>query len=218
MLKKISAKQDQKLDAAIRAQFATDVIDLYRARMAGQMTTHPDPDVRAVAFGLVALKQALTQATERALQRHPNDPQVLVYTGVAAADEIITALTTTGRRKHPLLKHIDGLKTSVHLATPGTDQKRREMFAGVVLAYQDTAKIKQWDASRAVAAGIIAKDFPVNAGQLRQWVRRNGRAARTYADRFLVEAAKVPAELYSETDRILIVGREALFTLLVVPS
>src|SRR5258705_8925563 len=88
MLKKVTAKQDKKIEAAIRAQFATDVIELYRARMAGQEATHPDPEVCAVAFGLVALKQGI----EPALQKHRNNPQALVYTGAVVADEIINAL------------------------------------------------------------------------------------------------------------------------------
>jgi hypothetical protein len=176
MLKKISAKQDQKLDAAIRAQFATDVIGLYHARMTGQPETHPNPDVRAVAFGLVSLKQAI----EPALQQYRDNPEALIYTGVAVADEIINALTTTGRRDHPLWKHIDGLQTSMHLPTPGK-QRHREMFAGVALAYQEAAGGSLSKATKAVCDGIKAKDFVVNHKQLAKWVERNEKAARAHA-------------------------------------
>jgi hypothetical protein len=98
------------------------------------------------------------------------------------------------------------------------------MFAGVVLAYQQTAGVTQctqWEASRAVCDGIKSPDFPYTDGQLRQWARRNDKAARKYAEQFLQDAAKIEAEVpgrYSETERILIAGREALFPLLVIPS
>lgn len=214
MLKKIATKQDQKIEAAARAQFATDIIELYRARLAGQPATHSNPDVRAVAFGLVALKQAI----EPALHKHRNDPEALIYTGALVADGIIDALTTG--RNHPLWDHIAALQTATYRpGGPGIyEQRRIEMFAGLVLAYQETADVAQWEASRAVSAGIEAPDFPVTAGQLRQWTRRNEKAARTYADRFLAAAVDVPADIYSETERILIVGREALYALLVIPS
>jgi hypothetical protein len=213
MLKKITRKQDQKIEAAARAQFATDIIDLYRARMAGQPATHPDAEVREVAFGLVALKQAI----EPFLHKHRNDPQALIYTGALVADGIIDALTTG--RDHPLWKHIGALQTATYRpGAPGAyDQQRRAMFAGVVLAYQETAGVSRTKASIAVCEGIKAKDFPVTPGQLRKWIERNDKAARTYADRFLADAADVP-DRYSETERILIAGREAMFPLLVVPS
>jgi hypothetical protein len=215
MAKTITTKQDQKIEAAARAQFAADVIGLYRARLAGKPETHPDPEVRAVAFGLIALKQAIAPV----LHRHQNDPQALVYTGAVMADGIIEALTT-GRG--PLWKLIGALKTEQYRPGKAPDPqevKRREMFAGLILAYQETACIDQWDAARAVADGIKAQDFPATAGQLRQYARRNsGAAAREHADRFLADAVKIPADTYSETERILIAGREAMFPLLVVPS
>jgi hypothetical protein len=217
MLKKVTAKQDKKIEAAARAQFATDINELYRARMAGQPATHPDPEVRAVAFGLVAFKQAIKPF----LHKYRNDPEALAATGVIVADEIINTLTTTGRRDHPLWKHIDALQTSMHLATPGANVQRiREMFSGVVLAYQE--KItggKQWPAARAVCEGINAADFPYNAGQLRQWARQND--GRKYAKQFLRDAAIISFDVpgrYSEAERILIAGREALYPLLVIPS
>jgi hypothetical protein len=214
MLKKITTKQDQKIEAAARAQFATDVIELYRAKMAGQTASHPDAEVRAVAFGLVALKQAI----EPALHRHRNDPQALIYTGAIAADGIIDALTTG--RDHPLWTHIAALQTATYRpGAPGIhEQQRRAMFAGVVLAYQETAGVTLTKASIAVCEGIKAKDFPVTPGQLRKWVERNDTAARTYADRFLADAVDVPEDVYSKTERILIVGREAMVSILVVPS
>lgn len=100
MLKKLTTKQDQKIEAEARAQFATDIIELYRARLAEEtVTPHPDPEVRAVAYGLVALKQAIAPH----LLQHRNDPHALIYTGVVMADGIIDALTTG--RNHPLWKH-----------------------------------------------------------------------------------------------------------------
>jgi hypothetical protein len=216
MLKKLTTtKQDQKIEAAARAQFAADVIGLYRARLAGKLDTHSDPEVRAVAFGLIALKQAIAPV----LHQHRNDPQALVYTGAVMADGIIEALTT-GRG--PLWRLVGALQTEPYRPgkAPGPQEvKRREMFAGLVLAYQETACIPQWEAARAVADGIKAQDFPATAGQVRQYARRNnGAAARTHADRLLARALEIPADRYSETERLLIAGREALFPLVVIPS
>jgi hypothetical protein len=213
MLKKISAKQDQKLDAAIRAQFATDVIDLFRARMAGKPAKHPDPDVRAVAFGLVSLKQHI----EPTLQKYRDNPEALIYTGVTVADEIISALTTTGRRDHPLWKHIGGMQTSMHLPTPGK-QRHREMFAGVALAYQEAAGGSLSKATRAVCEGIKAKDFVVNPKQLAKWVERNEKAARAHAKRFLADAKALGGPAAALPRCVMIVGRKAMSPLVVVPS
>jgi hypothetical protein len=227
MPKKISAKQDQKIEAEAQANFATDVIELYRARMAGQPAVpHPDADVRAVAFGLVALKQAIAPH----LHQHRNDPHALVYTGVVMADGIIEALITG---HGPLWRHIGALQTETYRpsAAPGAHEMQcREMLSGLVLAYQETAGVKQWKAARAVAEGIKAQDFPFTAGQLGKWIDRaggNSAAVRKYADKFLADADEqafrrcfLPAGkiMPPDTERILIVGREAMFSILVVPS
>jgi len=213
MLKKLTAKQDQKIEAEARAQFATDVINLYHAKMERSEDTHPDPDVRAVACGLAALKQAI----DPVLQRHQHNPEVLIRTGAAAANEIINALTTTGRRDHPLWKHICSLQTSLHLATPGA-QQRRTMFAGIALAYQEAAGGDLRPATVAVSASINAPDFPVNAEQLRQWVRRNEKAARVHAKRFLADAKALGGPAGSLPHCVIIVGRKAMKPLLVIPS
>jgi hypothetical protein len=214
MLNKLTMKQARKVEAEARAKFATDVINLYRARLAGQPETHPDAEVRAVAFGLIALKQAIAPV----LHQHRDDPHALVYTGAVLADGIIDALTT-GRG--PLWTLIKALETETYRpsAAPGAhEMQRREMFAGLVLAYQETTCSNQTEAARAVAEGIRSKDFPVTAGQIRQWARRNTAAARKHADRFLADADGIPADRYSEPERILIAGREAMFPVLVVPS
>jgi hypothetical protein len=215
MLKKLTTtKQDQKIEAAARAKFAMEVLELYHARLAGKQETHPDPEVRAVAFGLITLKQAIAPV----LHQHRNDPHALVYTGAVMADGIIEALIT-GRG--PLWKLIGALQTETYRpgAAPGPhEMKCREMFAGLVLAYEETACVPQREAARAVADGIKAPDFPVNADLIRQWARRNPVAAREHADRFLADAAAIPADRYSETERILIAGREALFPMVVMPS
>jgi hypothetical protein len=93
------------------------------------------------------------------------------------------------------------------------------MFSGLVLAYQEITGAKQWPAARAVWEGIKAADLPYTAGQLRRWARDND--GRKYAKQFLQDAARIGIEVpgrYSEAERILIAGREALFPLLVIPS
>ena len=112
------------------------------------------------------------------------------------------------------------LQTAIYRpGAPGVhEQQRREMFSGVVVAYQEATGLSLRKASVAVCEGIKAQDFPVTAEQLRKWVERNEKAARTNADRILADAANIPADLYSETERILIAGREAMFSILVVPS
>jgi hypothetical protein len=213
MLKKITTKQDQKIEAAARAQFATDVIGLYDAFIAGRPGCHPDPDVRTVAFGLVALKQAV----ELLSRKHRNNQEALIASGAPVADEIITALTTTARRDHPLWKHIGSLQTSPHRATAG-QQRRREMFAGVALAYQQASGCKLRSATVAVCGGIRAKDFPVNPEQLRKWVERNEKAASAHANRFLADAKALGGPAAALPRCVIIAGRNAMRALLVVPA
>jgi hypothetical protein len=101
------------------------------------------------------------------------------------------------------------------------------MLAGVALAYQQAAGCKLRPATRMVCEGFIAPDFPVDSELLRKWVERNRDAARKHAKRFLADAHEQVFR-YSflhageimppETERVLIVGREALVALIVVPS
>jgi hypothetical protein len=244
-LKKITAKQDEKIDATARAEFSTKINKLYHARMAGQPATDPDPDpdVRGVAFGLVALKQALLQAIKPFLRKYRNDPEArkeaLVARGYIVADGIITALTTTGRRDHPLWKHIDSLQTSSERATAGANQRRRwEMLAGVAIAYQEaTGGGSLRAATRAVCESIQAKDFPVNPEQLRKRMDRHdkaaNKAAKQYAKIFLAEAKAIgrsargqsigldpiwPKPAAALPQCVIIVGRKALSPFLVIPS
>jgi hypothetical protein len=213
MLKKITTKQDQKIEAAARAQFATDVIDLYQAKMAGRPDTRSDPKVRTVAIGLAALKQAVDLLSHK----HRNNPEALIASGAPVADEIITALTTTARADHPLWKYIAGLRTSLHRATAG-QQRRREMFAGVALAYKDAVGGSLRGATEAVCKGIRAPDFPVNPEQLRKWVDRNEKAARVHANRFLADAKALGGPAAALPRCVIIAGRNAMRAILVVPS
>jgi hypothetical protein len=214
MPKKITTKQDQKIEAAARAQFATDVISLYNATIAGRRAPrHPDPDVRTVAFGLVALKQAV----ELASRKHRNNREALIASGAPVADEIITALTTTARRDHPLWKHIGSLQTSPHRATAGR-QQRWEMLAGVALAYQEASDGSLRGATRAVCEGIPATDYPVNPEKLRKWVDRNEKAARVHANQFLADAKALGGPAAALPRCVIIAGRNAMGALLVVPS
>jgi hypothetical protein len=212
---KSNEKQDQAFEAAARAQFATDVIKLYKAALNNQVETCADSslEVRQVAFGLVALRQAL----DPYLHKYRNDPLRFAAAGGWEATAILDALTSG--RDHALWKHIDGIRSALY--RPGAappvqqEQQRREMLAGVVLAYQEKTGSSRREAARAVCAGIKSPDFPFSADQLRKWVDRyNG---ETHAKRFLIEAADVP-DCDSDGERILIVGRATLHGLLAVPG
>jgi hypothetical protein len=215
MLKKTAANQDEQLEAPAREQFAADVIKLYTAALAGQLAGCADSsiEIRRVGFGLVALRQAL----DPFLHKFRNDPVRMAAAGGFEALAILDALTSG--RDHPIWKHVDGLRSGRYrpgaAAAVEQERHRRAMLVGVVLAYQEKTGVSQRAAVQAVVDGIKSPDFPLTFEQLRGWVKRND--GKTHAKRFLIDSAYVD-DCPDDGERIMVVGREALHALLVVPA
>jgi hypothetical protein len=210
----VKSSEDDHFKADKRAKFAADVIKLYDAALNGQLDacTESSLEVRQVAFGLVALRQAL----DPHLEKHRNNPLRLAAAGALEAVAILDALTSG--RDHPVWMHIDALKSARYrpgAAPPGEqEQKRRAMLAGAVLAYKKAAAVSSIrKAAEAVCEGIRSNDFPFSPDQLRQWTRRND--GGPHAKQFLEDAANVSD---CAGERVLVVARQALHALLSVPA
>jgi hypothetical protein len=88
--------------------------------------------------------------------------------------------------------------------------KRRELFAGVTLAYCQAAAVSERQAASKVADGITWEDHRFSEHQIKGWVRRNRPEAERLSQQFLIEAAGLPTS-HSLADRVLGVGRAAIF-------
>jgi hypothetical protein len=173
----ISEKEDQAFEDNEHAQFATDVIKLYGATIAGKLADHGNADsddVRSVAFGLATLKQAV----DYFLQRCPDE--LVAAHGLHHANAILEALTTPGM--HPVWRHIkalQGRKYMPHLAPDvATIQTIRDMLGGIVLAYKEASGVDSvLKAAEAVADGIKPAAFKFSADQARKWASRETREA-----------------------------------------
>jgi hypothetical protein len=211
----VKKSKDERFEADIRSEFATKVHALYKARLARiPVTIAYEPDVRRVAYGLVALRQAL----DHFLEHHRKEPMRLAAGGVFEADDILAALVSG--TAHPISKYLQSLKSSGqrHSRPPPSqrEQSIRAMLAGAVLAYEKTGSSRE-EAAKAVSAGIRTAERKFSAGQLKQWIVRNGEAPAWFAGQFAADAVMVP-DCDSAGERILIVAREALDPLLAVPA
>jgi hypothetical protein len=208
-LKEIS---DDKSHTELRAEFGTQVIDLYKAAVAGKLAEHGNADsgdVRAVAFGLIALRNAV----DHFLQSHPGE--ALHASGMYQANAILEALTTPSA--HPIWSYISSLQSQrVHLAPSGaTVQKIRDMIGGIVLAYKQASGAKSVKkAADAVHDRIKPPDFPFSADLARKWAARED--AEGMARRFLAYSDEVP-DCDSPAERVLIIGCRELFPLVTSP-
>lgn len=89
------------------ADFAEQVLALYKSTLSkADRRPSRKPDVRRVAFGLVALRQAL----DHFLALHQKDPVRLAAAGAYEADDILTALTSG--TAHPIRKYVKSLNSS----------------------------------------------------------------------------------------------------------
>lgn len=196
------------------AHFATKVHALYKARINGTpVSAVYEADVRSVAHGLVALRQAL----DHFLELHRKNPLRLTAAGGFEADDILAALTTG--TAHPIWQYLRSLRSAGerHSRPPPSkrEQTIRAMMAGAVLAYEKTGSNRE-DAAKAVSAGIRTAERKFSAGQLKQWIVRNHNAP-WFAGQFVADAVLVP-NCDSAGERVLIVAREALHPLLAIPA
>jgi hypothetical protein len=211
-VKKLS--EDARAEAEERAKFAEQVTTLYRSTLAKtDRGTGNDPDVRRVAFGLVALRQSL----DHFLETHRQNPLRRTAAGAYEADDILTALTNG--TAHPIRKYLESLWSAGdrHNRPPPAARERtiRSMLAGAVLAYEGTGTTRV-AAAAAVSVGIRSAERSFRPGQLQKWIQRSDDAS-LFADQFAAGAALV-SFCDSPTERILIVAREALHPLLALPE
>jgi len=178
-----------KFEIARRAKFATDVIRICDAEIAGKLNDQElsaDRDVRKVAFGLIALRQATTYFLEK-FKNHPNDAR-LPESALVDAAAILDALTTG--KGHPVWDHIEALQTRKYRSGAAlsvkTETMRRRMVAGLVLAYKQATGVTINKAAHTVADGIKSDDFSFNGDQLRKWVAHDD--GQEFADQFLSDA------------------------------
>jgi hypothetical protein len=188
------------------AAFVKRMLDLYAAALDGSSDNHPedDRDVRTVAFGLAGITQAINDRKAK----YGNDR--LLEAGVFQASDIVDAIT--GGFGHPVWKFIDGVRRYRTGRAIGVDSemKRRELFAGITLAYCQAAEVSEREGACKVAAGITWEDHRFSEDQIRTWIRRNRPEAERQSEHFLAEAAGLPPQ-HSLADRVLGVGRAAIF-------
>jgi predicted neutral ceramidase superfamily lipid hydrolase len=175
-------------------------------RSTGASDNHPedDRDIRTVAFGLAAITQAIND------RKAKYDQFRLVEGGIPLASDIVDAITRG--LSHPVWTFIDHVRRYRTGRAIGVDSemKRREMFAGITLAYCHAAEVSQREGTSKVANGITWEDHRFSEHQIKGWIRRNRPEAEKLSRDFLDEAARLsPRD--SLADRVLAVGRSAIF-------
>jgi hypothetical protein len=188
--------------------FVKRVLDLYAAALDGTSDNHPedDRDVRTVAFGLAAITQALNDRKAK----YGHDQFRLVEGGIPHGSDIVDAIT--GGFSHPVWKFIDHVRRYRTGRPIGGDSemKRRELFAGITLAYCAAAGVSERKGISEVAHGITWEDHQFTEHQIKDWIRRNRPEAERLSQHFLAEAAGLPPS-HSLADRVLGVGRVAIY-------
>jgi hypothetical protein len=187
--------------------FARRVVALYHAALDGTSDNHfeDDREVRAVAFGLAAITQALNDRKAKYIEPR------LVEGGVPHAFDIVDGIMRGFA--HPVWKFIDGIRhyKGGRPAAGEASIRLRELFAGVALAYRTANPgMNISDAAASVADGITWEDHRFSEDQIRTWIRRNRPEAEKLSQHFLAEAAGLSSQ-HSLADRVLGVGRAAIF-------
>ena len=124
-----------------------------------------------MALGLVVLREGCDR---RADELSRTSPTRRAQSAIPDAFGIIDALTTGSN--HPIRRHISSLnKLKYHQRAPDdrVEQNRRQLVVGLILAYQEAAKVKPPEALKIVYAAC--KDFiGLTPGAVRKWVERLG--------------------------------------------
>jgi hypothetical protein len=205
--------EDNRFEAELRAEFGKQVIELYEATLAGNRSLETgDLEVRRVAYGLVALRQAV----DYFFQQYRNDQLRLCEMGMYEADEILSALETG--TAHPIRRYLKSKAISKRPTASKREVTIRSMLAGAVLAYEkiEGCQTRQ-DAAQAVSSGIRSDDRAFSAGQLLKFIERDEIGAIRFRDRFTADRF-LTANCGVRSERLLAIVRESLHPLLVVPN
>jgi hypothetical protein len=186
--------------------FVKRVLALYAAALDGSSDDHSedDRDVRSVAFGLAGIKQALDDRKAK----YGNDR--LLEAGIFQASDIVDAITLG--KGHPVWDFIDGVRRYRTGRPIGVDSemKRREVLAGITLAYCQAAGVSERVGAAHEAKGVKWEDHQFSEHQIKSWIRRNRPEAEKLSQHFLAEAGGLSPR-HSLADRVLGVGRAAIF-------
>jgi hypothetical protein len=201
-------KPNGKTGAADAPQFASDVIEAYKAAIAGMSRQRKfSREVRQAAYGLAALRQASDYFRE-----HLEDDQDITRLPSSAlmdAAGILDALTSG--QDHPIWRHIDGVR-SAH--RPGrqskarTEQIRQSIAGGLVLALQEAGKLSGRQAAEAIISRVQSTDFSFTFDQLRKWAKHDD--ARKIAEDF-IRTARNNQGTESLCERVMIAGHTAIY-------
>jgi hypothetical protein len=192
------------------ADFAERVLALYRAALAGNADRHTEQDieVRSVAFGLTALKQAIDDRKFK----YQRDRMRLMESGVYQALDIIEALTTG--QGHPLWRFVAGMRSGRF--RPGrapaiqSEMDRRTTFAAIAWAYKTASGGSEREAAAAVAEGIGWEDHRYSPAQIRQWMKRLQSECEPLRQKILGDADRMlPFDPLPA--RVLTVGRSEIY-------
>jgi hypothetical protein len=189
-----------------RAQFASDVKELYALALAGKAPAKDyTREVRQAAYGLVALRQS----SDYWFKKFESDPD-LTRLGSSGVSEAKAIVLTTGL-DHPIWRHIEGLQTTEHRPNrarkAAAEELRQSIAGGLVLALQDVLGSERKGAD-AIVTGISSPDFSFTARQLRKWAKNP--QAMECAQKIAAEARHVDSSK-TTAERILIAGRTLIY-------
>jgi hypothetical protein len=202
-------KMNGAADVESSSQFAADVIEAYKAAMAQEPRRGDlDRDVRKVAFGLAALRNAINEF----LPKFATDPDVyrLPSSGLVDAAAILDALISG--EDHSIWKHIESLQSGGY--RPGrapkveTERRRQAIAGGLVLALNQSCLLSYRKASLLIVSGIRSQDFSFTDRQLRKW--KDHPEAPGCAEKIIEISRTVPGA-NNEIERIMTAGRTEIF-------
>jgi hypothetical protein len=203
-------KPNGKTGAADASQFASDVIEVYKAVIAGKPRQREfGREVRQAAHGLAALRQASDYFLEQLFQDDQNITG-LPSSALMDAAAILDALTSG--KDHPIWRHIDGVRSVAH--RPGrapkatTELLRQSIAGGLVLALQEAGKLSGRQAAVAVISRVQSTDFSFTFEQLRKWAKHDD--AHEIAKGFIQTARNNP-DTKSLSERVMIAGHTAIY-------
>jgi hypothetical protein len=173
-------------------------------------------DVRRVAHGLVVLREGCDR---RADELSRTSPTRRVQSAILDAFGIIDALTTGSN--HPIRRHISSLnKLKYHQRAPDDriEQSRRQIVVGLIVAYQEAAKVTPTVAFRTVW-DFCQTCIRSSEGAARKWVSRlrDDKGVRDFAIEITAEAQAM-GEPYPLAGIILTLGRRRVWELWSVPE